>query len=95
MVEVLAQVIQGLDFIRWGFLTNWWGFGCPSHCGSPSASSLFLFLLLGYLSGFVSCLACCYFLLGFYFRSYHPPRGSPASSGPEEHLARLRGYLHA
>ena len=73
-----AQVIQGLDFIRWGFITNWWGLGCPSHCGPPSASSLFLFLLLGFLSRFLVCLACIYLLL---FQASHCPGVSPLQTG--------------
>jgi hypothetical protein len=25
MVEVVARIFQGIEFLRWGVVTNWWG----------------------------------------------------------------------
>ena len=39
MVDVVARIFQGIEFLRWGVVTNWWGLGCPAHCGSTSFAS--------------------------------------------------------
>lgn len=96
MVEVVARFLQGVEIFRWGLLTNWWGLGCPSHCGSPAASSLLLCLILGFFLGFALCLFICYFVLGAFLRDLPAPqRGPPPASWQEAHIHRLRGYLHA
>ena len=36
-----------LDFLRVGASTNWWVFGCPSHCGPSVVHSLILAFIAG------------------------------------------------
>ena len=48
-MEVVTSVISLLSS---GISSNWWGFGCPLHCGSPLWGSLLAALLSGAILGF-------------------------------------------
>lgn len=92
MVGVAARVFEGLELLRLGVATNWFGLACPAHCSPASFASLGLALLSGFLLGFVSC-----FILGLWLYRFLLP--SPAafhrsSAFPRGQLDRLRGYLH-
>ena len=94
MVEVVARILQGVEFLRLGLATNFWGLGCPAHCGSPAWPTIFLSLIIGIILGFFLCLLCIYYLLGLGL--VPPATPSRPSSRPVIQLAasRLRGDLH-
>ena len=92
MSEVVARIFQGVEFLRWGLLTNWWGLGCPAHCGTSSFSSWALAFILGFCFGFCLCAALAYYLIGFYLRLTSAPHPSPA--GAARPSSRLGGYLY-
>ena len=92
----IARVGEVLEFVRSGVASNFWGLGCPSWCGAPSWTSLFLAFLAGTASGLCLALAGC--LAGLYLLGLvHPPVTAvtrPAFLRPEGLHPRLQGYLH-
>ena len=64
MSAIPASLGNLLEFLRFGVVTNWWGLGCPSHCGTPSLSSFFLAfssgLGFGLLLGLLLALFACF-----------------------------------
>ena len=92
MVEVVARIFQGIELLRWGVVTNWWGLGCPAHCGSASFASWALAFILGLCCGFCTCAVLGYHLLGFYLRVTAPHHPTPSGANPSPH--RLGGYVY-
>ena len=76
MSAIPGSVTNLLEFLRFGIVTNWWGLGCPSHCGAPSISSLGLAfssglgfgLLLGLAGSFILCFKAGLIVLPSSFR---------------------------
>ncbi len=99
MVSVFSLGREFLEFAQLGVSTNWFGLGCPIHCGQPSWFSLGLVFLLGLLLGSLATVAIGAFLL---LRLRHLLSGpspfcsssSSPSRPPDLALDRLRGYLH-
>ncbi len=92
MVGVAARVFEGLEFLRLGVATNWFGLACPAHCSPSSFAPIALAFLSGSLLGFLACL-----ILGFWlFRALLPPPQTILRPPcfPRGQLDRLRGYLH-
>ena len=86
----MDTVIRGVQFLVSGAATNWWGLGCPSHCGAPSLPLLFTVLLLGTCFGLLLAI-----LLGawLFFPSWTSASSPPVASS-DLPVARLRAYVH-
>lgn len=63
MVSWGARGSEILEFIRVGTSTNWFGLGCPAHCGAASWPAILPFYVLGLLSR-IGLLFCLDFGLG-------------------------------
>ena len=95
------SVTSVLDFVRFGVETNWWGLGCPLHCGSPSVTALLLSFLSGLGFGlFLGALTIIYLAFKLGFLSWpsflvpahtNPPAAPPAANPGAN---RLLGHLH-
>ena len=91
-----------LELFRVGVATNWWGLGCPSHCGHSSFPALIFSFLAGLGLGlFLGVLT----LLSLAFRfgilpvppclsSAHLSSSRPARAGAAPESTRLRAYLN-
>lgn len=82
-----------LEFVRLGIATNWWGIGCPSHCGSSSFPLVVFALLFGLSTGILLGLGLAFWILAL------PSSVQPSSpEHPTSHLllrrSRLRAYLN-
>ena len=74
MVGFVAWGLETIRLLQLGVSTNWFGLGCPSHCGSPAWPSLILAYLLGLFCG----LAISAFLgTWIWYRAFFPA-SSPA-----------------
>jgi len=91
-----------VEFLRVGVVTNWWGLGCPQHCGPSSIPALiFAFcsgLGFGLFLGLVSFLFIA-FRLGFlpypaFFRSSEAHSYRPDHPAHPRASSRLSAYLH-
>ena len=81
-----SRIFDLIEFLQLGVNTNWFGLGCPLHCGGSSFPALALAFITGLTVGFSSCL-----LLAIYiFRLLHSSSRfqQPVSLA----LDRLRGY---
>ena len=80
--SVLAQALQ----------TNWFGLGCPWHCGSFPLSAFLLAFITGWLAGVLSVLLCLLYWPWIWAcpQAVNPPvpTRAPASN------SRLAAYLH-
>ena len=90
-----------LDFLRLGVQTNWWGLGCPSHCGHPSFTSLAFSFLAGswiWLLPWIWCPVASWpgaLALSFVGSSIPGTTSAPrASPGASPGLQRIQAYLH-
>ena len=94
MVALAGRFFEALEFIQLAVNSNWFGLGCPYHCGTSTLPSLFCAFILGLACGFLSCA-----LLGIaVFRLLALPLDF-GSAAPAQHrpralsLARLQGYV--
>ena len=79
-----------LTFVQGGVVSNWYGLGCPLHCGYPAWPSLFASLLRGLILGFALATFLFLHCLGFRVQSTTTPwtvSSSPAAT-------RLSRYLY-
>lgn len=98
MVSVLSFGREFLEFARLGVATNWFGLGCPIHCGQPTWFTLGLTFLLGLSLGALATATTCIFLFlrlrHWTFGSSRSTSTTPAGHPSDLALDRLRGYLH-
>ena len=89
----------GLELVREGTSTNWWGLACPAHCQGTSFGAI----LAGFFAGcLVGAFAVAGLVLYLYISCGHKPQ-APSQAPPETLLGplarrrqdRLRGYLDA
>lgn len=88
-----------LDLVRVGVATNWWGLGCPGHCGQSSLLALVLSFFAGL--GFSLFLILIYlaFKFGFlpvlsFLSTFHPSGHRLVRSGVNQESNRLLAYSH-
>ena len=90
MVALLGHFWEVVELLQLASSTNWFGLGCPYHCGPSSFPSLGLSFILGLISGALIGFSIAWTL----FRSLviGPPPGS-TSRPTDLPLSRLRGYV--
>ena len=75
-----------LDFLRVGARTNWWGLGCPSHCGPSAVHSLILAFIAGLGFGLsIGLLAIPLLAMRLGFVLSVIPHHHPFSADPRPH----------
>lgn len=77
-----------LRFLQSGVQSNWWGFGCPLHCGHTTWGTLIAFYLAGLISGWISLILVALWIFGASIL-----RGQPVVE-PTVVPSRLARYLH-
>ena len=94
---MVAWLATGLEILREGVSTNWWGLQCLLHCQSTSVGAILAGFFFGCLVGSLATAA-----LGFYIYIVLVAPIPAAPAEPEVPQAtlrrrqeRLRGYLHA
>ena len=76
MVLLSGTLLEAFDFLQLALSTNWFGLGCPYHCGQSTLPPIFLAFTIGTFIGFASCA----FLCGLFIR-YLLPASAQAAQG--------------
>ena len=96
---VPAVLLSGLNFLKEGVQTNWWGLARPSHCQPTSWTVVLLTFVVGWLCGIIFLgLVVGYIYWGHLWAWEQAAENfvSPAAGRlARQRAARLRGYLYA
>ena len=89
----------GLEIVREGTSTNWWGLACPAHCQGPSFGAILAGFFAGCLVGAFSVAGLVVYIYFTWGSRSQPPARAPPETllGPlvRRRQDRLRGYLDA
>ena len=87
----MEAFLQVGSLVTHALRTNFFGLGCPAHCGNPGLGSLLASFLLGLLVGISLCVGLAWFYLsGVSIQS----QGSSPVTPSGHRLAVLSQYLH-
>ena len=91
IVAFVSRALEAIEFLQVALHSNFFGLGCPFHCGPSSIPSLLLALIIGFALGFCACAFLGWIVFQQFFRSPVNLRPRPPSWVPPDWL---RGYLY-
>lgn len=85
-LKLLMDTVFGvIRILQSGVTSNWWGLGCPSHCGGASWGVIFSAFLLGFLTCLVILITLALWIFGLRLPVPQAPQAVPQ---PTSRLAR-------
>ena len=81
----MDTVFGVIRILQSGVTSNWWGLGCPSHCGGASWGVIFSAFLLGFLTCLVILITLALWIFGLRLPVLQAPQAVPQ---PTSRLAR-------
>ena len=60
----MDSVLGAFRFLHSGVHSNWWGFGCPLHCGTPVWGTLAACFLGGLITGWFTAISLAIWIFG-------------------------------
>ena len=89
----MEGALRIISLVAEGAKSNWWGIGCPSHCGGLSLPLGLSLTLIGFLLGSL-CTIILLIWLGLLHLWTSSPPGLATSSEPRPVSSRLQAYLN-